>query len=71
MTDKFPAFIYLVRSRANPEFAIACTELHLAKWIDHLMDNGQEPEVQAVSRAELVFMMQRPKLFKGIRHETN
>lgn len=57
MDERIPAVLYLVRSRCKPNLAILCTEAHLSKWVNKILDKGEEPEVKSISRAQLKQML--------------
>lgn len=53
MKDEIPAVIFLVRSRSVPQVAILCTEANLAKWVDKILDKGEQPMVDTLTRTQL------------------
>lgn len=54
MDNKIPAILYLIRSRSKPDLAIVCTELYLAKWVNTILEKGEQPEVLPVTPGELI-----------------
>lgn len=53
MTPEFPIHIYLIRSKQKPQVTIMCTELHLSKWVNQILEKKEDPEVQPITLAQL------------------
>ncbi len=52
-----PVTLYLVRSATKQQVAILCTEKHLSKWVDKILEKGEEPEVKSISEDQLIQLL--------------